>query len=63
MNDSEASIFDLTFQNDDVESKISAGWRRISMIFRAMLWEQATKYQLSPLQLRILIFLHFHKES
>lgn len=33
---------------------------RLSQIFRALLWDEAKQYKLSPIQLQILIFIRYH---
>ncbi len=57
------SIFDLSFQHDDLASKITAGLERISVAFRTLLWEHAKVIGLSPIQIQILIFIAYHQEQ
>ncbi|MBX2873021.1 MAG: MarR family transcriptional regulator, partial [Saprospiraceae bacterium] len=57
------SIFNLTFQQDDIKSKIVVALERISEVFRALLWEHAKTIGLSPIQIQILIFIAYHQES
>lgn len=57
------SIFNLSFQQDDVKSKIVVALERISEVFRALLWEHAKTIGLSPIQIQILIFTAYHQES
>lgn len=57
------SIFDISFQHKDVNSKIVIGLERISEVFRALLWEHAKTIGLSPIQIQILIFIAYHKED
>lgn len=44
-------------------SKIVAGLERLSQVFRTLLWEQAKKHQLSPIQIQLLIFIHYHSDD
>ncbi|GGX10260.1 MarR family winged helix-turn-helix transcriptional regulator [Aquimarina muelleri] len=55
------SIFDISFQHKDVNSKIVIGLERISEVFRSLLWEHAKLLGLSPIQIQILIFIAYHK--
>ncbi len=57
------SSFDLEIQNNHIEHRIIAGLERIAEVFRFLLWEQAKKFQLSPIQILILIFLYTHSEE
>ncbi|MDC8006117.1 MarR family winged helix-turn-helix transcriptional regulator [Aureisphaera galaxeae] len=50
-------------QQVDISSKIIAGFDRISEVFKVLLWEKAKAMGLSPIQIRILIFVAFHKEA
>jgi len=42
------------------DQKIVAGLERLSQVFRTLLWEKAKTYQLSPIQIQILLFVHQH---
>jgi DNA-binding MarR family transcriptional regulator len=55
-----ASAFDRTEQQSNQRAKITAGVERLSTVFRAALWEEAKHYNLSPLQVQILLFVAFH---
>ncbi len=57
------SVFDLSIQQDNVDFKIIVALERISESFRVLLWEEAKKYGLSPIQIQILIFSNYHKEE
>ncbi|HRE50298.1 MAG TPA: MarR family winged helix-turn-helix transcriptional regulator [Flavitalea sp.] len=57
------SDFDLSRQNQSIESKIVASLERISEAFRALLWQQSKMFSLSPIQVQILIFLLHHSEE
>ncbi|GAB5400606.1 MAG: MarR family winged helix-turn-helix transcriptional regulator [Aureisphaera sp.] len=57
------SIFNPEQQQQDMSSKIIAGFDRISEVFKVLLWEKAKRIGLSPIQIRILIFVAFHKEE
>lgn len=54
------SDFDLTQQNQSVDSKIVASLERISQAFRVLLWQESKEYSLSPIQVQILVFLLHH---
>ncbi|MFA7615109.1 MAG: MarR family winged helix-turn-helix transcriptional regulator [Weeksellaceae bacterium] len=57
------SDFDLNRQNQSTESKIVASLERIAQAFRVLLWQESKEYALSPIQIQLLIFLHFHSEE
>lgn len=57
------SIFDLTQQNDHLSAKIVAGLERISEAYRILLWNYAKTSGLSPIQIQILIFIHYHDQD
>jgi DNA-binding MarR family transcriptional regulator len=54
------SVFNLTEQNLSLNSKIVAGLERLSQVFRILLWEKAKEYNLSPIQIQLLIFVQYH---
>jgi len=54
------SIFDLHKQNSEIDTKIAAGLERLSQVFKSLLWQKATAYQLSPIQIQLLIFINYH---
>ena len=54
------SIFNLNIQNQSTDNKIVAGLERLSQVFRTLLWEKAKEYNLSPIQIQILIFIQYH---
>lgn len=54
------SVFNLTEQNVNLNSKIVAGLERLSQVFRILLWEKAKAYNLSPIQIQLLIFIQHH---
>ena len=54
------SDFDLTHQNQTIESKIIASLERIAQSFRVLLWQQSIAFSLSPIQVQVLIFLLHH---
>lgn len=47
----------------DLNSKITAGLGRFSEVFKVLLWEQAKKLKLSPIQIQILNFITLHKQE
>ena len=59
----EYSSFNLTEQNQNVESRIVVALERISEAFRVLLWNQSKEYSLSPIQIQILIFINFHSQE
>ncbi len=54
------SVFNLTEQNVNLDSKIVAGLERLSQVFRILLWEKAKTLSLSPIQIQLLIFIAHH---
>lgn len=54
------SVFDLNEQNTKLDIKIVAGLERLSQVFRTLLWEQAKAQNLSPIQIQLLHFIHYH---
>ncbi|MEZ5690456.1 MAG: MarR family winged helix-turn-helix transcriptional regulator [Rickettsiales bacterium] len=52
--------FDRDEQESDRRAKIIVGIERLSTLFRAILWEEAKMYRLSPLQMQILLFISYH---
>ncbi len=54
------SSFNLSNQNHKIESRIVVALERISEAFRVLLWNESKKNSLSPIQIQILIFIHFH---
>lgn len=56
-------IFDLETQNENLDSKITAGLERLSQVFKVLLWEKAKKQDLTPLQIQLLIFIRYHSKS
>lgn len=52
--------FDLSRQQQSIESKIVVALERISESFRVMLWQKSKEVGLSPIQIQILIFCHYH---
>lgn len=54
------SSFNLDEQNQKIESRIVVALERISEAFRVLLWNESKENSLSPIQIQILIFIHFH---
>lgn len=54
------SSFNLNEQNLKIESRIVVALERISEAFRVLLWNESKENSLSPIQIQILIFIHFH---
>lgn len=57
------NIFDLEIQNSNLDGKIVTGLERLSQVFRVLLWEKAKKYDLSPIQIQVLIFIKNHSKT
>lgn len=57
------NIFDLENQNNNLDAKILSGLDRLSQVFKVLLWEKAKKYDLSPIQIQLLIFIKNHNKS
>lgn len=49
--------------DNDLSRKISTGLERISQAYKALLWNKAKVFGLSPIQIQILIFLAHHKRE
>ena len=54
------SVFNLKNQNENLDYKIVAGLERLSHAFKILLWNKAKEYQLSPIQIQLLIFIQHH---
>lgn len=50
--------FDI--ENQSIESRIVVALERVSEAFRVLLWNESKENSLSPIQIQILIFIHFH---
>lgn len=59
----EKSVFDLEEQNSNTDSRIVVALERISQSFRTLLWQEAKQISLSPIQIQILLFVHFHSNE
>lgn len=57
------SPFNPDEQNSSNDMLLMAATERVSEAVRVMLWEQAKDYGLSPIQLRVLLFLESHHED
>lgn len=57
------SPFDPEKQINSTESKIVVALERISEAFRVLLWNESKENSLSPIQIQMLIFLHFHSRE
>lgn len=55
-----SSSFNLSEQNQKIESRIVVALERISEAFRVLLWNESKENALSPIQIQILIFIYFH---
>lgn len=54
------SVFNLNDQNNAIENKIVAGLDRISQVFKILLWEKSKSYNLTPIQIQLLLFINYH---
>ncbi|MCK6608135.1 MAG: MarR family winged helix-turn-helix transcriptional regulator [Flavobacterium sp.] len=57
------SVFNLNDQNSNLDNKIVAGLDRISQVFKTLLWEKSKTFNLSPIQIQLLIFIAYHSEE
>ncbi len=57
------SIFNHKYQHTDIDAKLVLALERISHVFRVLLWEQTKKYNLSPIQTQILIYIFHQPEA
>ncbi len=57
------SAFDVNEQVTSTDRKIVVALERISESFRVMLWDEAKKTGLSPIQIQIVVFLSFHART
>jgi len=57
------NIFNLEIHNDSLDAKITAGFERLSQVFRVLLWENAKNNDLSPIQIQLLIFIKYHSAN
>jgi DNA-binding MarR family transcriptional regulator len=57
------SVFNLNGQNSNLDNKIVAGLERLSQVFRIFLWEKAKEFNLSPIQIQLLIFIQHHSSD
>jgi len=57
------SVFNLINQNSNLDNKIVTGLDRISQVFKTLLWEKSKNYNLSPIQIQLLIFIQYHSEE
>lgn len=51
------SVFNPDFQNKDLDSKIVVALERLSQVFHNLIWQETKKHNLSPIQIKFLIFL------
>ncbi len=50
------SVFNPDFQHKDLDSKIVVALERLSQVFRNLIWQETKKHNLSPIQIKFLIF-------
>ncbi|GBC83830.1 hypothetical protein HRbin11_00248 [bacterium HR11] len=56
-------VWDLTFQHDDVDSKLVAALERLAQAFRVLLWRVGQTHGLSPIQVQFLCYLLYQPEA
>lgn len=56
----EKSVFHLSLQHQDSDSKIVVALEKISHVIRNVLWQEATKSGLSPIQIQFLVYIYHH---
>ena len=56
-----SSSFDPKTQERNISDKIVSGLERLSEVFKILLWEQAKRVGISPIQIQMLIFMAYHK--
>ncbi|MEL7532158.1 MAG: MarR family winged helix-turn-helix transcriptional regulator [Bacteroidota bacterium] len=59
--DHNPSPFSPDQQSNELSSKIVLALERLGEVFRASLWKQAKVHKISPIQIRILIFVAYHE--
>ena len=57
------STFSPAQQAENTSSKVVASLERLSEAFRVLLWQEATQYGLSPIQIQVLTFLLHYPEE
>ncbi len=56
------SVFELSYQNKNVDNKIVSALERIGSAFKVLLRKDSMLFSLSPIQTQLLIFVHTHKD-
>lgn len=57
------TVFEKSGQLQELTVQIVLGLEQIGRNIDNLLWQQALEHELSPLQIRILLFIRFHKEQ
>ncbi|MEZ5016105.1 MAG: MarR family winged helix-turn-helix transcriptional regulator [Flavipsychrobacter sp.] len=57
------TIFNPEEQELDLSKKVTVGLERISAAFKALLWDKAKQFELSPIQIQVLIFISYHQKE
>jgi DNA-binding MarR family transcriptional regulator len=57
------SPFNPDYQNNNIDAKIVVALEKISEAFRVLLWEVSKEFNLTPIQVQILIFLKTHRDE
>ena len=55
--------FDIEKQTTDLTSKLVSSLELFSQVFRINLWDLQKEHKISPIQIQILIFIHYHKKE
>lgn len=59
----ETSLFDPNEQSGSKEARVVYALERVSEAFRVLLWRETRRTGLSPIQLQLLIFIHYHGQT
>jgi DNA-binding MarR family transcriptional regulator len=57
------SAFNLNEQNANIDNKILVGLERLSHVFKILIWEKSKQFDLSPIQIQLLIFIYYHSKD
>lgn len=57
------NIFDLSYQQNDLDSKLIVALNKLSQVLRLLLWDKSNQLRLSPLQIQLLIHIYTHDEE
>ena len=57
------NIFDLSFQQNDLDGKLIVALNKLAQVLRLLLWETSNRLRLSPLQIQLLLHIHTHGDD